>query len=289
MQYRTVMEPIDLSLTPTRTAGISADRFVLDHSYPFSDTGHIYTSPHLVRGYTVRHLGVVLLTADHAPFVVCQQGHPDVETNAVAVAPMVMRRLSAPHVPLLSLNIYPGHRHYRAFGGVRRMGFVQLERAAFGHLDDSMCELVKGAASLASAQALFEEVVSLTAEQLPRPPREDPRAAALRELVESNPGMSIADLAAYYGLSRRTITRLFSAAVGISMRDYKDFMRCRQLTGLLHTNQSLTEVALNSGFGGSPQLSHAFRRWFDQSPSSMRNQHKVIIHRPDRVPGEKSS
>ncbi len=282
-------EPIDLSLTPRRTAGISADRSALDHSYPFSDTGHIYTSPHLVRGFTSRHLGVVLLTANHAPFVVCQQGQPEVQTNAVAVAPMVMRRLSAPHVPLLSLNIYPGHRHYRAFGGVRRMGFVQLERAAFLHLDDSMYELVNGTASLASAQALFEEVVSLTAEQLPMPTREDPRAAVLRELVESNPDMSIADLAAHYGLSGRTITRLFSAAVGMSIRDYKDFARGRLLTGPLQTNQSLTEVALSTGFGGSPQLSHAFRRWFDQSPSSMRDEHKVIIHGPDRAPGEGSS
>lgn len=256
----------------------------VDHSYGLGYEGFVYTSRDLERGFTLRHLGVVLLTADHSPFVVCQRDQEEVVVNAAAIAPMVVRRLAARHVPLLSFNVFPSHKSFRSFVGIRRAGIVQLDRKLFSHLDEKLANLVNGSDDLLEVDSTFREVVQISANHLPSPSREDPRAAAMREFLEADPEASTEKMAAHFGMSERSMARRFGIAVGMSIRDYRDYVRGRALIGPLQSSTSLTEVALETGFGGSPQLSHAFRRWFDQSPSSMRDRRRVDMQLQDPRP-----
>jgi AraC-like DNA-binding protein len=247
--------------------------------YPLGLRGHIYTSRNLQRGFTSRPLGVVLLSADHSPFEICLRGQEPILTTAVAIAPSIERRVHGVGVPVLSFNIYPPHPTFRAFAAMRRSGLAVLARHAFAELDPLLEKLVDSAASTSKARLVFEAVVACAAEQLPAPPQADPRVADMVARLDGNPMMTLDELAALYRQTPRNVSRTFSAGAGMSIRDYKDFTRAKQLALRLCSKESLTQVAFAAGYNGSPELSNSYRRWYGQSPSSMRDPRQVKIHR----------
>ena len=73
------------------------------------------------------------------------------------------------------------------------------------------------------------------------------------------------------------MARLFSSAVGMSLRDYQGWLKQRRTLELLCSSRSLTEVALAAGFSDSPQFSRSFQRWYGQSPSFSRDPKQVHV------------
>lgn len=83
--------------------------------------------------------------------------------------------------------------------------------------------------------------------------------------------LSLDDLAAMAGMSRRPFARMFREVAGLALRDYLRNLRverARQL--LLGSTLSLTEIAQESGFYDLPHFDKAFRRRFRLSPSDYR-------------------
>ena len=80
------------------------------------------------------------------------------------------------------------------------------------------------------------------------------------------------DLAAYLGLSRARMFEVFKAETGLSPNDYlqRHRVECtkQMLTG---TPRSITEIALESGFGSSQYFSRVFRKYCGMTPMEFRS------------------
>jgi AraC family transcriptional regulator of arabinose operon len=253
---------------------------VRDNSYVLGYQGFVYTSDRISSGLTSRYPGVLLLSADYQPFVLTPEGGPALSANAAVVAPRVARSLVALGVPLLSFNVMPSHDAYHVFRAMQRPGVLALDRYAFSALDEAFNLLCRGAARLSDADHIFEQAMSLALPLMP--PASQPDAMSLRilRMLEDNPELSLDELARLCGRSQQAMSRLFTAAVGMSLRDYHGWLKQRRIYNLLCSKRSLTDVAQAAGFVDSPHFSRTFARWYGQSPSFSRDPKFVRVINP---------
>ena len=268
-------------LAPASSRADSPPGLARECSYVLGYHGFIHTGLRLSSGMTVRHPAVLLLSADYAPFQVTLRGGKAVSAQAMVVPPLVARTLAADGVPLLSFNIFPAHRAFHIFCAMHHPGVVALDRHAFNQLDDVLEALVKGDASFKQAEKVFELAVAEATRQLPPAAPPDPKALDLIRLLDENPKLSLDELARLFGRSNAAMSRMFSQAVGMSLRDYQSWLRQRRMYDLLYTQRSLTDVAYGAGFADSPQFSRTFSRWYGKSPSFSRDPRFVRVFMRD--------
>ncbi len=101
--------------------------------------------------------------------------------------------------------------------------------------------------------------------------------AALRFIHEHcDEQLGVDDVAAATHMSRRNIERRFSEALGRTVYDEIRHSRLAKARSLLmRTDKPLMEVALDSGFPSASDLSNAFRRHLDMTPSQYRRRHRL--------------
>ena len=265
------------SATVVGAAGVAPCR-VKDNAYVFGYHGFIYTALHAVSAETVRHPGVLLLTADGSPVEVTLRDGRCFRASALAIAPRTARRLRADNRPLVSLNVLPSSRWFHVLRALRgRQEVAILDRDGFAPFDGALARLLSGEASLDLAESVFEEAMSETHRQLPTTTAADPIALDLLARLDIDPHLTIDDLALACGRPAAWVQRLLSFELDMSMRDYQNWLKQRRVFELLYTRRSLTQVALEAGFGDSPQFSRTFQRWYGQSPSYSRNPNHVRI------------
>jgi AraC family transcriptional regulator of arabinose operon len=253
---------------------------LMDNSYVLGHHGFIYTSTHLSSGSTLRHPAVLLLSVDGQPFRLTLPEGRVLETTAALVPPRVERGLEAIGVPVLSLNIMPAHGAYHVFRAMQQGGVRELDRHLFNALNDGFEALLQGRASIVEAELIFSRAVSEVQRVLPPAPAPDPRALPLIRMLDAHPELSLDALARKLGYSHQVMSRLFSSAVGMSLRDYQNWLKQRRVYDVLYTRRSLTQVAYLAGFADSPQFTRTFQRWYGQTPSNARDpkQVRVFIH-----------
>ncbi len=263
-----------------------------DNSYVLGYHGFVYTTARSVSGQTIRQPAVLLITADLTPFEIGLRGGETLTGNAFAVAPQVARSLQAENCKLLSFNVLPSHPSFHAFRAIPRPGLMALARHLYSHLDDALLRLFEARSGIDEAESVFAQMIDTTREQLPPSSPPDVRALEMIRMLDENPHLSVDDLAVELGRSVGWMSRMFSAAVGMSLRDYQAWLKQRRVYDLLYTQRSLTHVALASGFGDSPQFSRTFQRWYGQTPSFSRNpKHvQVFVHGgSNKAPGADES
>jgi len=248
-----------------------------DCAYVLGYHGFVYAGQNLSSALTVRHPGVLLLSVNYEPFQVSVRAGKTVSANAVVVPPLVARSLAADGVPLLSFNVMPSHEAFHIFSAMQHPGVVALDRHAFNQLDPLFEQVFKGEATFSHTRTLFEQAVAEAVRQLPPAPPPDPKALALIRLLDDNPSLSLDDLARQFGRSNAGMSRMFSQAVGMSLRDYQSWIKQRRMYDLLYTPSSLTDVAYAAGFADSPQFSRTFQRWYGRSPSFSRDARFVRV------------
>jgi AraC family transcriptional regulator of arabinose operon len=262
------------------TAGERSGTAVRDNSYVLGHHGFLYTGSKLASASTVRHPAVLLFSADYTPFRIGIRGAPEVEVQAVLIPPLVARSLDARHVPLLSFNVMPAHSAFHVFRAMQHPGAWVLDRHAFNHLDDEFVALHNGKADIRQAESAFTQTVNEALRHVPPAPAPDPKALELIRLLDANPKLSLEELARQCGRSERAMSRLFSSAVGMSMRDYQNWLKQRRVYDVLYTRRSLTQVAYTAGFADSPDFTRTYQRWYGQTPSASRDPKRVrvLIH-----------
>lgn len=263
---------------PSPPSGSGDD--LLDNSYVLGHHGFIYTSGSLVSGMTLRHPAVLLLSVDGRPF---QTPLPDgrvLSASAMLVPPRVERALDAQGVPVVSLNIMPQHASYHVFRAMQPGGVREIDRHLFNALNDDLEALLHGRASIVEAELTFSRAVTEAQRVLPPAPAPDPRALPLIRMLDAHPELNLDVLARKLGYSHQVMSRLFSSAVGMSMRDYQNWLKQRRVYEVLYTRRSITQVAYLAGFADSPQFTRTFQRWYGQTPSNARDpKHvRVFIH-----------
>jgi AraC family transcriptional regulator of arabinose operon len=253
---------------------------LMDNSYVLGHHGFIYTSVHLSSGSTLRHPAVLLVSVDGQPFRLTLPDGRVLEAAAALVPPRVERGLEAIGVPVLSLNIMPAHGAYHVFRAMQQGGVRELDRHLFNALNDGFEALLQGRASIVEAELIFSRAVSEVQRVLPPAPAPDPRALPLIRMLDAHPELSLDALARKLGYSHQVMSRLFSSAVGMSLRDYQNWLKQRRVYDVLYTRRSLTQVAYLAGFADSPQFTRTFQRWYGQTPSNARDpkQVRVFIH-----------
>ncbi len=106
----------------------------------------------------------------------------------------------------------------------------------------------------------------------------DPRLNAALIIMEQNieNTISIPELAASLGLSRRQLERLFMEEAKMSPAlVYRKFRLERAKHLLTHTNASLIEIALEVGFESAGHFSRIFAKTYGQTPSRLRAQKSI--------------
>ncbi|HEY0819597.1 MAG TPA: helix-turn-helix transcriptional regulator [Rhizobacter sp.] len=268
---------------PTPDA-LSAGPDMLDNSYVLGHHGFIYTSVHLSSGTTLRHPAVLLVSVDGRPFRLTLADGRVLTTAAAMVPPRVERALDAIGVPLLSLNIMPAHGAYHVFRAMQHGGVRELDRHIFNALHEGFEALLHGRASIVEAELVFSRAVTEVQRVLPPAPAPDPRALPLIRMLDAHPELSLDVLARKLGYSHQVMSRLFTSAVGMSLRDYQNWLKQRRVYDVLYTGRSLTQVAYLAGFADSPQFTRTFQRWYGQSPSHARDPKnvRVFLHEASR-------
>jgi len=95
----------------------------------------------------------------------------------------------------------------------------------------------------------------------------------IEENIDGNLGMM--ELANQVGISVRSLSRLFKASVGVTIRDYVAFARIQRVQTLLReTKLPLKTIAHRAGLKNGNYLSAAFSRQHGLSPSEYRAQWK---------------
>lgn len=83
--------------------------------------------------------------------------------------------------------------------------------------------------------------------------------------------LRISDLVCHLGYSRARIFEIFKAGTGMTPNDYLLRCRVRKARQLLtDPAQSITEIALNAGFGSSQYFSQVFKKYTGMTPSRYR-------------------
>ena len=100
-------------------------------------------------------------------------------------------------------------------------------------------------------------------------------AAALMEANIEEP-LSLDEIAALVGVSRRQIERLFKRYVGqVPTKYYLDMRLRRARELLLQTAMSIMEIAVACGFQSPPHFSKCYRNLFGHTPSAERQETRV--------------
>lgn len=91
--------------------------------------------------------------------------------------------------------------------------------------------------------------------------------------------LNIGDVAGQLGYSRSYLHNRFRTEVGMSPSDYAQRLRikrcCQRLTA---TEESVTDIAIEFGFGSSQYFSRVFRKYLGTTPSEYRSQMLIREH-----------
>ena len=92
----------------------------------------------------------------------------------------------------------------------------------------------------------------------------------------------ITDVAAFVGLSRSQLFRVFQRAAGMSPKEYLNILRAEHAAKLLlATDLSLEKVALSSGFFSAGRMNAVFQDQYSTSPSQYRKTMKLTAKDSD--------
>ena len=79
------------------------------------------------------------------------------------------------------------------------------------------------------------------------------------------------ELAAHFFISRSYLTRIFRTVTGFTVNEYQNVCRIKKAQILLReTTLSMTQIAMETGFGSLPYFERVFRRITDQTPLQYR-------------------
>lgn len=118
---------------------------------------------------------------------------------------------------------------------------------------------------------LLDEIDSPPVEPLTLALPRDPRAIRVAEHVLANPSAAdtLAMLARRHGAGHRTLERLFRGETGMSFGLWRQKVRLLQSIRVLASGGSVTDAALDSGYGSVSAFIVAFKQTFGCTPGAM--------------------
>ncbi|HEY1547863.1 MAG TPA: AraC family transcriptional regulator [Kofleriaceae bacterium] len=227
--------------------------FLHDHTERRCDQGW-----HLLAFAIRGHLEIVtddarrLVPSEHAVWIPAGTAHA-----SVMRAPISMRSI------FVAARLAPRARALRTIRVAPLLRELILHATKLGALDRAIPAQARLTSVLLDQLADANDV----AYELPSP--RDPRARRFAELVASEPGddRSIRQLARAAGTSLRTLERCYLRETGLGVGEWRRRVRLFHALHRLQRGDSVTEVALDSGYTTSSAFGVAFRKQFGHAPS----------------------
>lgn len=118
------------------------------------------------------------------------------------------------------------------------------------------------------AQVLIDEVLSAKLESYSLPLPEDKRLRKVLSYVEANLDACIASehIAAHFGLSARTLTRLCKKAFGMSFEQWRAQLKLLKAIELVSLGHTTTQVAQALGYSNDSAFIHMFKKALGVTP-----------------------
>jgi AraC-like DNA-binding protein len=116
---------------------------------------------------------------------------------------------------------------------------------------------------------LLDQLEELRTVPLQLPAPRDQRALKTARILQQDPSSieSLSEIARQVGASRRTIERLFKAETGMPFNQWRQRLRLINAVRLLAAGESVTRVAIESGYGSTSAFIAMFRKMVGTTPS----------------------
>jgi len=233
---------------------------------------HLYavSTPRIISRPCRRPAITLLLAANGKPFQLQLAGRSAVSARAALIAPDQERRLHADGCDLLSINIEPGHRHYRSM----RQHFLSAPIRVFhpAHFAGSRGPLrlaYEGGPDAHDTLAAIEVLLDAARDRKAGHAAIDARITeVLLQVHASLPDkLPLASLAAAVGLSADRLSHLFAETVGTPLRSYIVWHRYLLALQKLSGPGNLARLASDCGFADAAHMTRTFLFFFGISPS----------------------
>ena len=238
-----------------------------DHLY-ILERGHLFSTPSVAARFTLRFYVMIVIDAKGGEILLEASDGTVLRASAMVARPSAERVVSAHDAQLIALLVNPLHPLFPSFRAIGKGGAMPLEHGAFLACLPGMQAAYRGELDIVQAAALYEQVIEITARQLP-PPRARRGARGQAELAEwlANPVESLDQLADRVGVSSDRMSKLFLDVVGLPMRSYHLWRKTHRVAILFSQGLSLTEIAHEAGFTDSAHMCHMFQEVFGGPPS----------------------
>jgi AraC-like DNA-binding protein len=249
--------------------------------------GFLYTSSG-TESASSRHSASLLLALTDTGFEIEAAGQVQ-QARAVAVRPFAAKRLRACGVPFACVDAATSHPAYRAFAFLPEPGFLVLPPDAFAPAAPSLQAFNEGTMSPRACRLLYQRLFDIAQELLPRPPALDARIQRVIDLLETEPGLGVAELATAVHLSRDRLSHLFTQEMGLPLRKYSQSLKIRAAARLLGSGLNFTQIAAAAGFTDSAHFSKIWSQAYGASPAFFYTSGAVSFYPPSAVRIEGSS
>lgn len=232
--------------------------------------------------FTGRYALTLVVSLAEKPMRITMEDGETLRTYALLTGPKVRRQLDARDTPFLSLNWDPHSPEFFQLSQVlqdaKAMNFdretinpyVSMFRSCLSRplsckvLWDQCRALAGSVCGRSIESAGWDERVSRVAVQLKQ------------ELPST---LKATELAASVGLSTDRLTHLFSAQMGMSMRNFLLWAKARRAVSMILGGNTLTAVAHECGFSDSAHFTRTLREFYDVTPSMLADVGAVTLHR----------
>jgi AraC family transcriptional regulator of arabinose operon len=222
-----------------------------------------------------RHSALVYLALTPNEFAIESPGSR-LRAEAALVGPGVHKRFLGDDAPVVTIDICPTHRSYRAFAQAQA-SMQAWPRAHFDGLAAALRAFHDGSMRSAEADRLYSQLVERATQLMPAVTPIDPRVREVMRLLRENRRYTLHELAEAVCLSKDWLVHLFQREAGISLRKYEQTLKLQAAAAYLKRGVSMTEVAAIAGFADLAHFSKLWKQQYGFAPHRLFAGHEVTI------------
>lgn len=244
--------------------------------YIFSRQVFFYCNPMDRPVWVETHCCVLFLSAYGIPFEI-DFGSRRARGQALLAGPLLRRKVMAKEAGLVGFYIMPESPLFAYLvNTMPAQGFRAIDRGLMDEISPDLVALYEGRADVQQTLAASAHLQSLVAPP-PGLPAVSPTAGELTQAVRLQRDISLQQLAEQHRISYTRMSRVFTRNVGLTFREYKNWLKHLNAVRLMDTGMSLTEVAQEAGFADLAQFTRIYKRWYGNPPSYVRQRKNIKV------------
>ncbi|WP_157782188.1 helix-turn-helix domain-containing protein [Piscinibacter gummiphilus] len=202
----------------------------------------------------------------------------------VAIRPFVTTQLTARDTPFVALDLSPDHRDYRAFTHIPGNGVMDVPRARFASLAQPLQEFHAGGMRGDPSVRLYRRITNLALTMLPPAAPLTPCVEFAKTTLARDASLSVTALSTLCDVSPPRLSKLFAQELGLSLRQYVQWLKIKNALGMMGSGLTLTEIAVGAGFADSAHFSKVWTQTYGASPAYFFSNAEVAVFPSRRSP-----